>query len=316
MRKKQIRYLKTLQWAIVVVIFAFLGKTVWDNWRQVKDASFTFEVFPLLLSTLLFAFSYFIQIGAWYLITLKLKIALSPSETLKTWFYSQLGKYLPGKVWIFLGRFHFYELEGKSKRAISIALYFETITVIVAAGIISFVTLLFFEKTDLVYSGMPFWWMIFPLIFIFIFLHPKVLQKILNWVLLRFKRESISLSISYPDILWVLLLCILSWLIGGAGFYLFIDSFFPIPSIHILYLMGALAFSSTLGLIALFAPSGLGVREGALVYLLSFIIPGPVAVIISVLTRIWITLIEIGLTGMVYLMGRLQKDEKKGVEIA
>jgi uncharacterized membrane protein YbhN (UPF0104 family) len=308
MRKKQIRYLKTLQWAIVVVIFVFLGKMVWDNWRQVKDASFTFELFPLLLSTLVFAFSYFIQIWAWYLITLKLKIALSPSETLKTWLYSQLGKYLPGKVWIFLGRFHFYELKGKSKKAISIALYFETITVIVAAGIISFVTLLFFEKTDLVYSGMPFWWMLFPLIFALVFLHPKVLQKILNWVLVKFKRESISLSISYRDILGVLFLCILSWLIGGVGFYLFINSVFPIPSTHILYLMGALAFSSTLGLIALFAPSGLGVREGILVYLLSFMMPGPVAVIISLLTRIWMTLIEIGLIGMVYLMGRFQKE--------
>jgi uncharacterized membrane protein YbhN (UPF0104 family) len=58
---------------------------------------------------------------------------------------------------------------------------------------------------------------------------------------------------------------------------------------------------STLGLITIFAPGGLGVREGALVYLLSLVMAAPVAVVISILTRIWMTLIEIGLVGMVYL---------------
>src|SRR5512134_3021421 len=95
--KTQTRFLPILQWAIVAIIFIFLGRMVWENWRQVKEASFTLSALPFILSTLIFAFSYFIQIWAWYLITVKLRIALSPSETLKTWFYSQLGKYLPGK---------------------------------------------------------------------------------------------------------------------------------------------------------------------------------------------------------------------------
>jgi uncharacterized membrane protein YbhN (UPF0104 family) len=80
---------------------------------------------------------------------------------------------------------------------------------------------------------------------------------------------------------------------------------------YILFLTGALGISSTLGLIAVFAPSGLGVREGALVYLLSFMMATPVAVIISILTRIWLTLIEIGLIGMIYLLDKFQKQEKR-----
>ena len=80
---------------------------------------------------------------------------------------------------------------------------------------------------------------------------------------------------------------------------------------YILFLTGALAISSTLGLIALFAPSGLGVREGALVYILSFMMATPVTVILSVLTRIWMTLIEIGLIGVVYLLRKFQRREKR-----
>lgn len=305
-------YKQIVRWIIVVAIFVFLGKMVWDNWSQVKDASFTFEVFPLLLSTLIFAFSYFIQILAWYMITLKLGIAIPIRETLKAWFYSQLGKYLPGKVWLLLGRVYYYESRGKSKKSISVALYFETVTVIMAGGIIFLAALIFFKEMGPVYSGKLFWWLIPLFLLGFVSIHPKVLQKIFNWTLVQFKREPVSLSISYSDILWILLVCIVSWVSGGVGFYLFVDSVYPVGPQYILFLTGALAFSSTLGLVALFAPSGLGIREGALVYLLSFMVATPVAVIISILTRIWMTLIEIGLIGMVYLISRFQKDPEKG----
>jgi hypothetical protein len=117
-------YKLVLKWAIVIAIFVFLGKMVWANWNQVKNTPFNFQPFLFILSTLIFVFSYFIQIWAWYLITLKLRIALSPSETFKAWFYSQLGKYLPGKVWLLLGRVYYYESRGKSKKSISVALYF------------------------------------------------------------------------------------------------------------------------------------------------------------------------------------------------
>jgi len=306
-------YLRILRWAIVVAIFFFLGKMVWDHWNQVKGTPFTLRPFPFILSTLIFAFSYFIQIWAWYLITLKLEIALSPSETLKTWFYSQLGKYLPGKIWLFLSRFHFYESRGKSKKAILVAIYLETVTIIMAAGLIFLAALIFFRGIWPSDSWRQPGWLILLFLLGFIFLHPRVLQKILNWTLVQFKREPIFLSISYLDVLWILFVCIISWVIGGIGFYLFVDSVFPVAPQYILFLTGALAISSTLGLIAIFSPSGLGVREGVLVYLLSFMMVAPVGVIISILTRIWMTLIEIGLIGMVYLLGQIQQRKKRKV---
>lgn len=306
-QKARARYLRIFQWTLVAVIFVFLGKMVWDNWSEVKDTPFTLKMFPFALATLIFAFSYFIQVWAWYLITLKLGIAIPLSETLESWFYSQLGKYLPGKVWILLGRFYFYESKGKSKKEISIALYLEIITMIMAAGLLFLAALLFFKEEKLFYSGRQFWWLIPPFVLAFILLHPRVLQRILNWTLIQFRREPISLSISYPDVLWVLLICILSWIVGGMGFYLFVQSTFPVSTSYVLFLAGALAFSSTLGLVAVFAPSGLGVREGTLVYMLSFIMPGSVAVIISILTRIWMTLIEIGLIGVIYLNDKFEK---------
>ena len=304
-------YKQMVRWMIVAAIFVFLGKMVWDHWNQVKGTSFTFEAYPLILSTLIFAFSYFIQIWAWYLITVKLGIALSISDTLKSWFYSQLGKYLPGKVWLLLSRFYFYESKGRSKKSVSVALYFEMATMIGAACLIFLAVLIFHKEKWSYYSWRQLGWVLPLLLLGFASLHPRVLQKISNWVLVRFKREPLSFSFSYADILWILFVCIISWMVGGVGFYFFVDSVYPVTPDYIPFLTGALAISSTLGLIALFAPSGLGVREGALVYLLSFMVATPVAVIISVLTRIWMTLVEIGLIGVVYLLRQLQKREKR-----
>ena len=308
------KFNRIVSWILVAAIFFFLAKMVWSNWVQVKEASFSLRFFPLFSGTVFFAVSYFFQLWAWYLITQKLGIALSFPETTKTWFYSQAGKYLPGKIWLFLGRVYFYESKGKSKKSVSVALYFEAATLLVAGGLICLAALLLFEEMGAVHSNKILGWLVIACILLaFIFLHPRVLQKILNWVLVLFKREPLVLSISYWNILWVLFYCILSWVVGGIGFYLFVDAVYPLSSHYILFLTGALAVSNTLGLIAIFAPGGLGVREGVLVYLLSFVTPVPVAVILSVLTRIWMTLIEIGLIGIVYLVDKIPKGSvRKG----
>jgi hypothetical protein len=308
---KRIDVIRVLRWILVAVIFAFLGKMVWGNWNEVKDASLTLRPFPFVLGTFMFVLSYFIQVGAWYLITARLGIALTFRETLGSWFYSQLGKYLPGKVWLLVSRFYSYESRGKSKKTVSVALYFETVTIIATAGLISWASLVFSPRaTFQSLGGLP-GWLVLLFVPVFVFLHPKVLQKLLNGVLRRLKREPIVLSLSYGDVLWILFVCLLSWGVGGIGFYLFIDSVYSVPAGSVLYLTGALAFSSVLGLLALFAPGGLGVREGALVYLLSFTMPGAVAVVLSVLTRLWMTLIEIGLIGVVYLVPQIRRHSKE-----
>jgi glycosyltransferase 2 family protein len=298
-----------LQWGGVVVIFFFLGRIVWENWSQVRGAAFSFRIVPLLLSTLIFVLSYFVQVWAWYLVTVRLEIALPLRETVATWFYSQLGKYLPGKVWLLLGRFYLYDSRGKSRKALTVALYLEAVTLVMAAGLVFLLSLLFLKEVKSFTLGIPLPGMILLFLLSLLFLHPKVLEKIFNTVLVRLKREPFYVPISYLQILWILTLCVLSWIIGGVGFYVFVDSVWSISIEHILFLTGALAISSTVGLLALFAPSGLGVREGVLVYLLSSIMPSSVAVILSLLTRLWMTFIEIGLIGVVYLIEKLRKAE-------
>jgi uncharacterized membrane protein YbhN (UPF0104 family) len=59
-------------------------------------------------------------------------------------------------------------------------------------------------------------------------------------------------------------------------------------------LTGAFAFSLTIGFLAVFVPGGLGVREGILVLLLSLYFPLPVATLISIFSRLYISVVELG----------------------
>jgi hypothetical protein len=228
---RRFKYQQVLRWVIVAAIFIYLGRMVWEHWIQVKEAPFTFQPFTFIISTLVYVFAYFIQIWMWHLITIRLGIALPFSETLESWVFSLLGKYLPGKIWLLLGRFYFYESKGKP-------------TLVIAAGLLFLIGFFLFKEVRSFYSNSQFVWLALLFLFACLSLHPKVLQKIIDWVLTLLKKEPFSLSITYRDILLILLISISSWAVGGIGFYLFVASVFSISLSHILFVAAALAFAS------------------------------------------------------------------------
>ncbi len=152
----------------------------------VKSGEGTFSSFAsvsLLLSTLIFVVSYFIQVWAWYLITLRLEVAISFEETVAIWFYSQLGKYLPGKVWLLLGRFYLYDSKGKSRKALTVALYLEAVTLIMAAGLVFLLSLLFLKEVKPFTLGIPLPGVILLFLLCLFSLHPGFFGKLFNTVL-------------------------------------------------------------------------------------------------------------------------------------
>jgi uncharacterized membrane protein YbhN (UPF0104 family) len=124
-------------------------------------------------------------------------------------------------------------------------------------------------------------------------LYPKLLERIINLALKILKKEKIALNFKPRDMLFYLLLYSGSWFLFGFIFWVFIKSITPVSLDIYLSLTGAFAGSFTLGFLAFFAPGGIGVREGILVVLLSNFFPTPVATLISLSSRVWITLAEV-----------------------
>ena len=95
----------------------------------------------------------------------------------------------------------------------------------------------------------------------------------------------------------------LHWVVTGGAFYLFIRAFYPLGGYYIPILSGIYALSFTAGYLAFFTPAGLGVREGALTFLLSLFIPMPIAIGVSLLSRLWLISVELVIL-VVFLINR------------
>jgi uncharacterized membrane protein YbhN (UPF0104 family) len=120
-----------------------------------------------------------------------------------------------------------------------------------------------------------------------------VFYTVLNTFLRTLKKETIPEAIKYRNIIQIFLLYIVIVLVQGIAFYLLVNALLYVPLQNLIGLTACFAVAGALGTLSFFAPSGLGVREGILALLLSTYIISPVAVLISLLARIWVTLAEV-----------------------
>ncbi len=287
--------IKSAQIVIIILIFYFLIKGLVSNWNQVQDFDWQFDYPLLTISFVLQIMALFWLVKIWGRMLGHTGSSVSYFKLFKVWFFSNLGRYLPGKVWQFLGMVYMLEKRGVPKRnSFSTAILAQSFSVISGLFIsaiflgASLYSQFFSQNPALVIAGV-----VFGLAILVLVCYPKVLEKILNLGLGILKREKISLDITSKDVIIYILCYSVSWLLFGLAFLIFVKSmahasFDMYPS-----LTGAFAFSVNIGFLALFVPGGIGVREGILVLLLSSLFPLPVATLISLLARLWVTVAEL-----------------------
>ena len=288
---------------MVAVIFFFIGRSLILNWDELQAANLHFDAPLLLLSMVLLAVWMLGQALIWHLLTLTSHVGIPLPKALAAWFYSQLGKYVPGKVFLYLGRLHFYVREGRPVGPVTVAFGVETIGNFASAIFTVLVAVLTVDAPALD----PYRWVLAATLVVFLIaLHPKVIGWLIRFAARVLRRSVFEVTLTYPQMLRYLGLYVVNWLLFGVALYVFIRSFYPLEFSSILYLTGAFSFAGMMGIVAVFAPSGLGVREGILALFLGQVMPVPVALVVSVASRVWLTVIELGSAGIVYLMIRFR----------
>ena len=294
-----------VKFILVSLIFFFILRVLYQNWNQLSNYRLHFNYYFLVSSMCVLIAAYFISNFTWYLLTEKINISLDYMSSTKNWFYSQLWRYIPGKFGIIFGRAYLYHKEGISVKLTSFAALIETVITFISACI---VFLLFFSfeeglRSDidininsiLIVSSIA-------IIGMLVLLRPTIFQEIINFVLTLMKRERIKLEWSYFDSIKILCCYLLTWLVLGFAFHLFINSFVYVPLKKVFFLTGSLAFASVVSLISFFAPAGIGVREGILFILLSQILPESISVILSVASRVWFIMAEMVVVAMIKIV--------------
>ena len=286
--------IRILQIALVLAIFYFLIKGLVSNWNEVIKYKWEFDYFLLGISFVLIIMIYLLWVEIWRRILKESGHTLSFKKMFRVWFLSNLGKYLPGKVWSFLGMMYLLEKEGVAKsKSFSVAIMAEALAVL--SGLLVALVLLgkslyrtFFAES----SGIAIVILLIVVGIVVLVFNPKFLERIINLTLRILKKEKIALNFKPQNMLLYLLLYSGSWFLFGFIFWIFIRGITSVSFDIYLSLTGAFAGSFILGFLAFFAPGGIGVREGILVVLLSNFFPTPVATLISLSSRVWMALAE------------------------
>ena len=144
-----VRTRQIIQVTVIAIIFMFLGNNICKNWGEISRYEWEFN-YPLLgLSFFFLLCTLFLTATAWNLILRKLGGNLKLGKALKIWFYSDLAKYITGKVWLVLERVHLCEKEnlGRGNPFLSIGL--EVALTIVSGVLIFLLSLIFWFHEEL-----------------------------------------------------------------------------------------------------------------------------------------------------------------------
>lgn len=292
---------QALGYLVIALVFVFMGRVLSLNWQTLQGYTWQFN-YPLLAVAVLAALGTLsLYAWLWHWIVRCLGEPISYSQAFRIWFLANLGRYIPGKVWQFVGWFYLGEQAGVGRvqilASIAVSLGLQTLT---GLGL-GLITLALVLGGDLLNSFWPLLLLI-P-IGVLVVARPAIMEFVLNWGLARLGREPVKLGLRTSDMMLFTFGHIGCWASYGVAFYLFVCSLQPVP-IHDLPALGAtFAAAWVIGFLSFLTPGGLGVREGALAYLLSFWLPAPVAIVVSLLSRIWVITGEMLGVGIAWRLG-------------
>ena len=186
-------------------------------------------------------------------------------------FQAQLGKYIPGSVWQYASRAAVARRHGIPMRPVAVSLPIEFVGSAVAAGV-----------TGAFLLG---WW-------------GAIVVAAVAALLLALERLCRSRGpVVLTTIRSVLLYLPLELLLGGS-FWLCARGLVGAPARDLAFYIGAFAVAWLAGLVAFYAPGGIGVREAVLVALLQSRIGSADALVVAAVSRLVLIVTDVTFAGI------------------
>jgi glycosyltransferase 2 family protein len=275
---------------IIIVIAYFLGKQLYRGWKDIPFASLEINYLWLVASFVGLFASFACSVKAWQVILGGLGSRMGFTRSWWVITASFLAKYIPGHVWAVGGRMLLCKAEGVPEKISGTAMIIEMMGLLLGSLLAGIVCIPF-----LLARGVPSWiWlMALPAAVLLLLLFSPLLFVLLRWVARIFLKREVALAASPARFGAAAALYFASALIQGAAFFLLIRTIYPISPSCLPGAIGLYNGAWAVGFLSLITPGGLGVREGAMAFLLKYFVPVPLAVIISLLARLWITIFEV-----------------------
>jgi len=269
------------RWLLFAVILSAVIWFIARNFKQVSQYSFEFNRLLLAFSFLSVLCAFLFRFGVWVRLASLFGLDAPLRRAGRAYFLSILGRYIPGKVGLALVRIEAYS-DYPSEKVI-MATGMELVAALTAALLLAFIGLALSPSHFPSYLRWVALLCIAPLLAA---LSPPVLRRVSNAVLRLAGREKIEIRFPFKANLALVGLYTIPGFLHGCGLFLLINSLSHISTHHYLAVTGAYYTASLAGLIAFFAPGGLGVREGVLFLVLPALVGRETAIVAAILIRL------------------------------
>jgi uncharacterized membrane protein YbhN (UPF0104 family) len=205
---------------------------------------------------------------------------------LRAFFYCWLGRYIPGTIPFLVMRVEATRRLGYSRAVVVASIAYEQVLQIGVALTVS-LALLMMAFGPRAAGFAAYGLILIPLAAAGVCLHPRVLASLANRAARLRGRPEITdeLLLTGHAMMRVAAMYAAAVLVNGLGFYFVLRAVAPVSLAEFPAACGAYNLAGVLGILAIFVPSGLGVREGVVTALVGLHQPLEVAATAALLSR-------------------------------
>jgi uncharacterized membrane protein YbhN (UPF0104 family) len=296
---------KGIQLVLVIATAGFGAWAVRNEWSQAGDRLRNAHPGDVALALAAVAAYYLVFILGWIRILSAWGIEIPYRVALQAEMVSMLAKYLPGGVWTPAARaVALRRAAGVTDTPTVLTSIFVEAALSAISGVIVFVVSLAWVRG--VNAPLP--WLILFAVLLSSLLHPRVFRPLSQRLLRPFGAHTIE-PLPFPVTISLLLFYCGTWLIGGLGVFFLLRSVDASPAWSTIpFLGGVSAVGAIVAVLAIFTPSGLGVREASMYGLLLAITSAGPALGVTLLNRLTITLVEVALFAVGLATWRARDD--------
>jgi glycosyltransferase 2 family protein len=287
------RGLRVLQWVFGLAIVVFAVRSLAKNWDDLRAQPLHWSIEPgwILLSAIVVWLMYALLIAAWRRMLLGWGRGLDAWSAARIWTVSSLGKYLPGKVWAVAGMAVMAQRAGiGAGPATGSAVILQLLAIGTGAAVVALtgwgalrtvypgaeVGLLVLLAAAVASVSMLFW--------------PAVTDRLLRLA----APDAGSVRPPMGAVVFGIVANSVAWVGYGGALWLLARGLLPQAGLGLLSAIAVFTASYLAGFLALFAPGGIGVREGLFILMLQGPIGIGAATALAVASRLLLTVTELG----------------------
>jgi glycosyltransferase 2 family protein len=267
---------------VAVLVLAAVIVAVIRTWHSVSTEISRIPLWAVAAALVLMLLGLVPTVAAWRILLADLGSPLPWPAAVGVFFVGQLGKYLPGSLWVVLAQSDLAARHGVPRRRTAVVGLVQvgiSIVVGLAMGVLA--------VPALVAGGVNKAWLV-TLVALPVgaaILHPPILNRVVAVGLRVLRREPLEHEFSRRAVAGAAVVSAVAWFLIGMQLWVLAVGLDAPPGRALLGAGFGYALAASIGLLIVVVPAGLGARDVAIVLTLSTMMPRSAATAVAIVSR-------------------------------